>query len=189
MNTQALTIRAATEADAAEILEIYAPYVKETAITFEYEVPTLEEFTDRIRQKLNKYPYIVAVADGRIVGYSYASPFRPRAAYDRSVETTIYIHKDFRGKGIGKKLYLLLEEILKAQNIKNLYACIAYPNPESIAFHEQLGYKTIGFFSKCGYKLDTWYDMIWMEKFIGEHTADPEPVLPFSAVKSKFFIE
>lgn len=187
MNSAEITIRPAILSDAAEILEIYAPYVKETAITFEYDVPTIQEFTDRIKQKLGKYPYIVAVTGGKIAGYAYASAFRPRAAYDRAVETTIYIKTDCKGKGIGKRLYLFMEEILKAQNIKNLYACIAYPNPESIGFHERLGYKTIGHFSKCGYKLGNWYDMIWMEKFIGEHTGEPEHVLPYYEVESRFF--
>lgn len=172
-----ITIRMANELDAEEILAIYVPYVLHTAITFEYVVPTVEEFKERIKKTLKKFPYLVAVKDGRILGYAYVSPFKERAAYDWAVETSIYIKEECREGGIGKKLYLALEEILKKQNIINLNACIAYPNPGSIGFHEYFGYKIVGHFTKCGYKFDTWYDMIWMEKMIGEHTIPPKSVI------------
>lgn len=172
-----ITIRIVRESDTEELLAIYAPYVSETAITFEYTVPTIEEFRDRIRKTLAKYPYLVAVQDAEILGYAYASEFKNRAAYDWAVETTIYVKQDSRKSGVGKKLYQALEEVLKQQHICNLYACIAYPNPGSIGFHEHLGYQTIGHFSKCGYKLETWYDMIWMEKMIAAHGIKPEPFI------------
>ena len=124
MDTNEIKIRPATEADAAEILNIYAPYITDTAITFEYDVPTLEEFTGRIRHTLEKYPYLVAVRDSEIIGYAYAGAFYGRAAYDWSVETTIYVKKGCRHSGVGKLLYQALETALKAQNIINLYACI-----------------------------------------------------------------
>ena len=178
-----ITIRAAKEADIEAILAIYAPYVRETAITFEYTVPTLEEFSERMRKTLMKYPYLVAVQQVEILGYAYASEFKNRAAYDWAVETTIYVKQDSRKSGVGKKLYRVLEEVLKRQNIGNLYACIAYPNPGSIGFHEHLGYQTIGHFSKCGYKFETWYDMIWMEKMIGEHDQHPEPFKPITELR------
>ena len=172
MNTS-VTIRMATKADAKEILEIYAPYVKDTAITFEYDVPTVEEFGDRINNTLKKYPYIVSIDNNQIIGYAYVSSFKERAAYDWAVETTVYIKQDYQGKGVGKKLYLALEEILKKQNILNMNACIAYTSIEdtnltntSKYFHEHLGYKKVAHFSKCGYKFEKWYDMIWMEKII-----------------------
>ena len=178
-----ITIRAAKEADIEAILAIYAPYVRETAITFEYTVPTLEQFSERMRKTLMKYPYLVAVQETEILGYAYASEFKKRAAYDWAVETTIYVKQDSRKSGVGKKLYRVLEEVLKRQNIGNLYACIAYPNPGSIGFHEHLGYQTIGHFSKCGYKFETWYDMIWMEKMIGEHDQHPEPFKPITELR------
>ncbi len=178
-----ITIRIARESDKEELLAIYAPYVSETAITFEYTVPTHEEFRDRIRKTLAKYPYLVAVQDAEILGYAYASEFKNRAAYDWAVETTIYVKQDSRKSGVGKKLYQALEEVLKQQHICNLYACIAYPNPGSIGFHERLGYQTIGHFSKCGYKFETWYDMIWMEKMIAEHDQHPEPFKPITEVR------
>ncbi|SHI67455.1 GNAT family N-acetyltransferase [Desulfosporosinus lacus] len=186
MNTR-LTIRLATEADAREILEIYAPYVKNTAISFEYDIPSLEEFAERINNTLKKYPYIVALDSNRIIGYAYVSAFKERVAYDWAVETTVYMSQDCQGKGLGKKLYLALEEILKRQNILNLNACIAYASTEnaylsnaSTYFHERLGYKKVAHFTKCGYKFGNWYDMIWMEKIIGEHSANPKPVIPIT---------
>ena len=127
MDTNEIKIRPATEADAAEILNIYAPYITDTAITFEYDVPTLEEFTGRIRHTLEKYPYLVAVRDSEIIGYAYAGAFYGRAAYDWSAETTIYVKKGCRHIGVGTLLYQALETALKAQNIIYLYACIVYP--------------------------------------------------------------
>lgn len=182
-----ITIRMATKADVKEILDIYVPYVNNTAISFEYDVPSVEEFTDRIINISKQYPYIVAIDSNRIIGYAYASSFNKRVAYDWAVETTIYLRQNCRGKGIGRKLYLALEEILKRQNILNLNACIAYTSTEnayltntSMYFHEHLGYKKIGHFTKCGYKFGSWYDMIWMEKIIGEHSETPKSVIPIS---------
>lgn len=179
-----LTIRMATAADAQEILNIYIPYITDTAITFEYDIPSVDEFADRIRMTLTKYPYLAAIVDGRIIGYAYASSFKSRAAYDWAVETTIYLSPECQGKGYGKKLYYALEDLLKKQHIINLNACIAYTSTEdphltnaSTLFHEHLGYQKVAHFTKCGYKFGTWYDMIWMEKMLGEHPAQPEPVL------------
>ena len=190
MDTNEIRIRPATEADAEEILNIYAPYVTDTAITFEYDVPTLEEFTGRIHHTLEKYPYLVAVRDGEIIGYAYAGACYGRAAYDWSAETTIYIKKDCRHCGVGKLLYQALEDALKAQNIINLYACIGYPEVDdeyltknSEQFHEHQGYRLIGEFRKCGYKFGRWYHMVWMEKMIGEHPEKPEPVKRFMETK------
>lgn len=172
-------IRTAIEADANELLAIYTPYVIDTVITFEYTVPSVEEFAERIKHTLIKYPYLVALEDNVIVGYAYVSAFKGRAAYDWAVETSIYLKKDCKGKGLGTKLYLALEEVLKRQNILNLNACISYPNPESVRFHERLGYKTVAHFTQCGYKFGKWHDMIWMEKMIGEHTSNPQQVILF----------
>ena len=180
----------AAEADAEELLNIYAPYVTGTAITFEYDLPSVEEFAGRIRNTLKKYPYLVLRENGRISGYAYASPFQERAAYDWAVETTIYLRQDCRGRGLGKKLYLALENTLQRQNILNLNACIAYTSvPDahldntSAAFHEHLGYSRVGLFTKCGYKFGTWYDMIWMEKLIGEHPKQPATVIPITEIE------
>ena len=185
-----IIVRMATEADAEELLNIYAPYVTDTAITFEYDIPSVAEFSQRIKDTLQMYPYIVALENNCIVGYAYASAFKKRAAYDWAVETTVYLKQDCRGKGLGKMLYLALEEILKRQNIINLNACIAYTSTEdkhldktSAAFHEHLGYAKVAHFTKCGYKFGTWYDMIWMEKMLGEHPASPDPVIPITQIQ------
>ena len=115
-----IKIRIATTEDAEQLLRIYSYYVENTAITFEYEIPSLKEFQDRIKKILNRNPYLVAEQDGKITGYSYAGIFKDRAAYDWSVETTIYVDKDFHGKGIGKMLYTELERYLKLMNITNV---------------------------------------------------------------------
>jgi L-amino acid N-acyltransferase YncA len=186
MNSDSV-IRMATTEDAKEILDIYSPYITDTAITFEYDVPSVKEFQERIKNTLKKYPYIVAIENNSIIGYSYVSPFNKRAAYDWAVEVTIYLRQDSKGRGVGKKLYLALEKILKKQNILNLNACIAHTSKEDIHlsnasehFHKHLGYKKVGHFTKCGYKFGTWYDMIWMEKIIGEHSINPKPVIPIT---------
>ena len=187
-------IRIATIEDAKALLEIYAPYVKNTAITFEYEVPSEDEFKKRIEKTLNKYPYLVAENQGEIVGYAYASAFHSRAAYQWDVETSIYIKQDQRNSGVGKALYLELERLLKLQNILNLNACIAYPETEdeyltknSVEFHEHLGYQMVGEFHKCGYKFDRWYNMVWMEKHIGEHLEKPLSVISFKEIMAQSF--
>ncbi len=187
----AITIRTAVLPDAERLLEIYRPYVEETAITFEYDVPTIDEFRGRMTRVLEKYPYLVAERDGTIVGYAYAGPFVGRAAYDWSVETTIYLDRAVRRQGIGKTLYTALETVLGAMGILNLNACIGYPETEdayltrnSVEFHAHLGYQWVGQFHNCGYKFGRWYHMVWMEKMLGEHPLQPDPVVPFSSVRA-----
>lgn len=189
-----MRIRLATEEDAKELLDIYRYYVEHTAITFEYETPSLEEFQKRIRNTLKRYPYLAAEENGKILGYAYASPFKERAAYDWSVETTIYVNKDAKHQGIGKKLYLALEEVLRAQHVINVDACITDPEIEdeyvtknSVQYHTHLGYHLVGKFYKSGYKFGRWYDMVWMEKYIGKHKNVPEPFIPFSMLSDKEF--
>lgn len=185
-----IKIRAAELGDAEELLKIYAPYVENTAITFEYEVPSLQEFQHRIEKICEKYPYFAAEQKGELVGYTYAGPLKERAAFDWAVETTIYIRQDKKGMGIGKKLYDRLESSLKEQGILNLYACIAYPEQEdkyltkdSIRFHKHLGYKWTGKFQNCGYKFQRWYHMVWMEKEIGQHLKKQPKVKFFKNMK------
>ena len=174
-----MMIRTAVLEDANRLLEIYAFYVKKTAISFEYDVPSLGQFTSRIENTLKKYPYLVVEDNGEIRGYTYAGNFRTRAAYDRSCEVTIYVCHDDRGKGYGRSLYEALEERLKSQGILNLYANIASPIAEdefltrnSELFHEHLGFVKVGEFHKCGYKFGRWYNMICMEKIIGKHDSE-----------------
>lgn len=187
-----LTFRNAVLDDAERILEIYRYYVEKTAITFEWTVPTLEEFKARMRRTMEKFPYIVALEDKKIIGYSYVGPFKEREAYGWAVETTIYLDSEKRHCGAGKKLYLAMEEILRRMHILNLNACIGYPKQDdeyltknSAQFHEHLGYTLAGKFHDCGYKFGKWYDMVWMEKMIGNHSSNPEKVLNFNEIKGQ----
>lgn len=178
-----MKIEKVTIKDSEELLKIYAPYILKTAITFEYEVPSLEEFKQRITNIASKYPYLKLIDNDEIVGYAYANSFSERKAYDYSVETTIYLKENARGKGYGKVLYQALEDSLKRMGILNMNACIAYPKVEdetltfsSVHFHRSCGFKSVGVFHNSGYKFNKWYDMIWMEKQIGEHPSDLKPV-------------
>ena len=170
-----MKIREATVEDAEKLLEIYAYYVENTAISFEYDTPGIEEFSGRIANTLKKFPYLVLEDDDEILGYAYAGAFHPRAAYSHCVEMTVYLKNGSSGRGYGRMLYEELEKRLKAMNIKNLYACIADPVVEdefltknSEKFHAHMGYTKCGDFHKCGYKFGRWYNMIWMEKMIDD---------------------
>lgn len=190
MTIEQIKIRVAKIQDVPELLKIYAPYVEKTAVTFDYEIPTLSEFTEKIGRILKKYPVLVAEGEGKIAGYAYADTFKNKAAYDWAVETTIYIEENSRKMGVGRLLYEELERMLKAQNIVNLNACIAYPAKEdihltmdSVKFHEKLGYRMVGEFRQCGYKFNRWYHMVWMEKHIGEHLENQPSVIWFENTK------
>jgi phosphinothricin acetyltransferase len=185
-----IDIREARPSDAQELLEIYAPYVLDTAVTFEYDGPTAAEFTRRISDTLKKYPYIVALENGRIIGYAYASPFKERAAYDWCIETSIYVMRGHIRRGCGRLLYNELERLLKKQNVLNMNACIAYTDIEdahltnaSTEFHKHMGFSPAAKFNKCGYKFGTWYDMIWMEKHIGVHSENPPAFIPYPDIR------
>ena len=171
-----MLIRSARTEDAPRLLEIYSYYVQNTAISFEIEVPSENEFRSRIENTLKKYPYLVLEEGGRIEGYAYAGVFKNRAAYDCSVELSIYIDASSAGRGYGRKLYKALEEKLKKQGITNLYACIASPITEdeyldnnSEEFHRHMGFTRAGTFNKCAVKFGRSYNMIWMEKIIADH--------------------
>lgn len=175
MNKGDFVLRQATEKDAAELLKIYAPYVKNTAISFETEVPSVEDFKSRIREIGAFYPYIVCVCDGKIIGYAYACALSKRKAYFKSVELSIYLDPDFKAKGIGSVLYGALEKLLYEQGITNLYACIAHTEQKdefldtpSEAFHSKRGYEYAGHFHSCGEKFGRLYDVVWMEKRLPE---------------------
>lgn len=191
-DSESMVMRSAKTEDAEEILAIYGPYVKKTAITFEYDIPTLQDFRKRIENTLTRYPYLVATCNGVIIGYAYAGPFHPRAAYQHSAELSIYLSPPCRGQGLGKKLYSALELILLSQHVYNLEACITWAGENdpyvprtSPLFHEHLGFRLVGRFSKCGYKFGRWYDMVWMEKLIGNRPEHPEPFIPYSELGKK----
>lgn len=178
-----ITVRPATEEDAETLLAIYRYYVEQTAVSFETVTPTADEFRGRIRNVRQKYPYLAAARDGKIIGYAYAHPFVGRAAYDWSAELTVYLAHDCRRAGAGRALYTALETALRQMGVVNLYACIGHAEPEddfltndSERFHAHMGFRTVGTFRKCGRKFGRWYDMIWMEKIIGTHVDNQPPV-------------
>ena len=163
-----VNFRPALESDAAAIREIYAPYVEESAISFEEKVPSVYEMAARIRARQGKFPFIVAERAGTIVGFAYASAFHERSAYRYCAEVTIYLDRNSRRGGIGQALYHRLEQLLQIQGFTNLYACIAYSEAlaqkqldsdpyltlDSVRFHERMGYVLNGVFHHCGYKLE-----------------------------------
>lgn len=190
----AVTLRVATPDDAAAIRTIYAPYVTDTAITFEVEVPSEEEFRSRISQTLARYPYFVALTEaGEVCGYAYAGAFKGRAAYDPSAEVSIYVAPSAQGKGVGRALYEALEKALLKQGVVNVYACIAVtPRPDdahltnaSTSFHQHLGYELVGTFKRCARKFDQWYDMCWMGKQQGGEEDALRPFKPFPLVSEE----
>ena len=159
-----MEIRFAKPSDARSLLDIYAPYVENTAITFEYEVPTVEDFTTRIEKTLEKYPYLVAEEDGLILGYAYASTYYARAAYDWAVELSVYVSQEARGQGVGTRLYDVLEDLLEQMGYIHFLACISLPNEASLALHRKRGYQQVAHFPKIGYKFNRWHDIVWLQK-------------------------
>ncbi len=175
-------IRLATAADAEGILEIYAPYVRDTSFTFETEVPSVESFQERIQNTLKGWPWLVCELDGKVAGYAYATRHRERTAYQWSVESSIYIHDDYQRHGIGKALYQPLLEILKLQGIRNVYAVINLPNDKSVKFHEALGFKYFTTYEQVGYKLGKWKNVGWWRHILNEFSDEPDAPVAFSNV-------
>lgn len=178
-----ITIRSARPEDASEILKIYEPYIKKTTITFEYEVPSSEEFRSRMTGIIGAYPYLVCEADGKILAYAYAHRFHERAAYQWDAELSVYVEEEHTGLGMGKALYYALMEILKLQNVKNVYALVTSPNERSEALHLGMGFRLEGLNRETGYKMGKWLDVSCFVKNIGTHECDPEGIKPFSEVE------
>lgn len=177
-----LKYRLVKKSDAQEILDIYTPYITESTITFEYEVPSLDEFEKRIENISDRFPYIVCILDNQIIGYAYAHELSERAAYQWSAELSIYLKQGLDKKGIGSIMYNLLMDILKLQNIKNVYGCITGENERSIKFHENLGFELVGKYKKAGYKFDKWLDVVFYEKEIGEKDENPDFIIPIKDI-------
>lgn len=183
-----MEIRVAAVEDAESIQRIYAPYVEHTAITFECDVPDVDDFRQRISRTLKDYPYLVALEQGRMIGYAYAGAFYGREAYRHSAEVSVYLDEKWHKKGVGKRLYEELERRLLGQNVFVLYACIAaagssgdeHLTDASIYFHRKMGYTLVGTHNLCGYKFHKWYSVVWMEKVIAERPDEPDAFVPFS---------
>jgi L-amino acid N-acyltransferase YncA len=173
-------IRLAKPADAAGILEIYAPYIRNTSLTFEGEVPSEKAFAERIQNYLFHWPWLICEIDGQIAGYAYGSKYRERAGYQWCVECSVYIHDDHHSKGIAKKLYAVLFALLKKQGYCNVYAVINLPNDKSVRLHESCGFKWFANYDNVGYKLGKWKTVGWWQLTINEYTDEPAPPLKFS---------
>lgn len=167
------SIRLIEPTDCAGVLEVYRPYVERTAYTFEYVVPTIDEFADKIQTITSKYPWLVAEHNGKIIGYAYGSTHRARTAYQWSPESTIYVAEDFHGSGIARILYEALLSILKLQGFYNVYAGVLMSNEKSVKFHKALGFYEVGIFRNIGYKLGAWHNNLWLQLHLAEHTQEP----------------
>ena len=182
-----IKLRLAKLEDAQEILDIYIPYINNSNITFEYDAPSLNDFENRMKTIMKKYPYIVAICEEKIVGYAYAHAHMERAAYQWNVETSIYVKVDMKHQGIGTLLYRKLLDILKLQNVQNVYGCVTLPNENSEKMHYAFGFQLVGRFSNTGYKSGEWHDVGWFELHIGnkEDTKILEEVLSIYEIEKQ----
>jgi len=160
--------------DVPGILEIYSPFIQDTSVTFEEEIPSEESFWERIQGIMAELPYLVCEIDGRIAGYAYASGYRNRASYRWSKEVSVYVHPDFQHRRVAYALYTSLNEMVSYQGIADLLAIITMPNEPSVAFHEHFGYVKCGEFSKVGYKLNQWLNVGWFELFLQDANKPPK---------------
>ena len=177
-------IRLATINDSKNLLKIYSQYI-DTAITFECKLPTKEEFEKRISDITKDYPYLVYEENGEILGYAYGHKQREREAYQWNAELSVYLDESCTSKGLGKKLYCILIEILKVQGIRNVYGAVTVPNKKSEGLHLGLGFKSLGIFHNTGYKNNKWHDVEWFEKQIMEYNIDPAPFISISKINEE----
>jgi L-amino acid N-acyltransferase YncA len=172
-------IRVARPGDAEQVLEIYAPNVTDSFVSFELAAPTVEDMRARIVKTLATYPWLVHDEDGRVLGYAYGSAHRERAAYQWSADVSCYVRAGARGRGIGKALYLELLRRLEEQGLRNAYAGIALPNEASVRLHESVGFAPIGIYRGVGFKQGEWRDVGWWGRRLADLTPDPAPPRPF----------
>ena len=182
-------IRMASEDDSEAILKIYAPFITDTAITFETEIPSVDAFTARIGAIMERYPFLVCEDDGEIIGYSYASRHRERAAFLYDVDTAIYVNPDYHGSGAADKLYNCLFLILEELGYYNAYASYVIPNEKSAGFHEKQRFIPVGTYPRTGYKLGRWHDLVWVWRTIKEHVDRPERVKSVSELAPEYLEE
>ena len=166
----------ATEADAEQIAAIYAPYVRDTPISFELVPPTAEQMAERVRTLTATYPWLLCADGTRVLGYAYAGRYRERPAYQWSIETTVYVHADAQRRGIGRALYTALLPIVAAQGFYNAYAVITVPSASSVGLHESFGFQPVGVCRGVGYKLGRWHDVGTWE--LALQPRPPAPVPP-----------
>lgn len=178
----AATIRVATAQDAAAILDIYAPIVRETAISFELDPPTVPQMQQRIEDTLLQWPWLVCDRQAEVLGYVYATRHRTRAAYQWSVDVSVYIRAGMRRTGLGRALYTSLFALLTLQQFHNCYAGITLPNPGSVGLHEALGFQPVGAYRHVGYKLGAWHDVGWWQMTLPTEKSSPVSPLAFATL-------
>lgn len=171
-----MTLRLATEQDLPRILEIYAPYVEEETVSFEYETPTPAAFAERFHSVTSRFPWLVAEKAGRVVGYAYLSPAFERAGYAWDVDLSIYVEKESLRGGIGRMLEEKIAEIARELGYARIYSVISAENESSISFHRRMGYREAARFARCGFKFGRWIDVVWYEKELGEGSSPKLPV-------------
>ena len=179
----AAAIRLATPQDAEAVQDIYAPIVHDTVISFEAEPPSVAEMRQGIVDTLTLWPWLVCEYDGEVLGYAYAGKYRVRAAYQWSVDISIYNHKRARRRGVGRALYSALLRCLVVQGFYNAQAGITLPNVASVGLHEAMGFRPIGVYRKIGYKLGAWHDVGWWQLALQPHAGEPPPLRALSAVQ------
>lgn len=177
-----IVLRVANPADAPAIAATYAPYVTGTVISFELIPPDEREMANRLAKTLSRFPWLVAVDGGDVVGYAYAGVHRERAAYQWAADVSVYLRENWRGRGIGRTLYTALFAILRAQGYCNVYAGITLPNPASVALHEAMGMVPVGVYRHVGYKAGAWHDVGWWQGVLQTLVADPPPPYVFQDV-------
>lgn len=185
--TADVKIRLADVCDAPALLDIYAPYILNTSITFEYTVPSAGEFAARIQNITCVFPWLVCEIDGRPAGYIYAAPYKTRAAFQWDAELSIYLSPEFQHTGIASALYACLQTLITAQGYLNLYALITVPNPSSVKFHERCGFREVCVYRNTGFKLNQWHDMAVMEKQLAPLPEHPLPCKTFRDLDPAFF--
>ena len=173
-----MTIREANVDDAAAVAAIYAPVVADTIISFEEEPPSADEMAERIAAS---HLWLVAEQDGEIVGYAYASPFHPRAAYRWSAEVSVYLAHAARGRGIGKRLVAELVDRLQEMGFVNVFGGTSLPNPASERLLDSLGFKKVAHQEHVGFKFDAWHDVSWRQLTLQEPTVPPPELTPLAA--------
>jgi L-amino acid N-acyltransferase YncA len=180
--SQEFKIRCINLDDAQATLDIYAPFVQQTAVSFEYEVPSLKEWESRIAAYTKDCPWLVCAHLGEVVGYAYAGKHRTRIAYAWSAEVTIYLLEPFHGRGIARELYKALFALLKEQGYVNVLAGVTIPNVKSETFHLKMGFEEVGVYRKVGYKFGAWHDTFWFQRHLVEHPRNPQMPTPFEEI-------
>ena len=182
MEASSMLIRSASENDAAAILDIYRGFIRNTVVTFEEEVPTLEQFRARMQSISCEYPFLVCEDGGRIAGYAYAHRHQSRESYRYGAELSVYLRPHYTGLGVGRAICDAIADILKLQGVQTLYSAVSLPNDASCALHRSMGFEEAGLWRNSGYKKGRWVDVQWYQLAIGDYPERPGKLYPVGEV-------